>query len=161
MTLTNQQQQLERILLAEERQAGDLAVLLEREQDSLAHREVDNLMRVVAEKEKRLAELDELAVERSSLLQQAGYSPDRDGFRALLDSDNSGRLRELWCAVETLLKRCRYQNQVNGKMLEIGRSQARQLLALLLGRDNDADSELYDQNGITSTSYEQNPVFRV
>ncbi len=160
MSLSSQQQQFEQILLAEAQQAGTLAALLEQEQESLARREVDSLVRVVAEKEKRLVDLDRLANERASLLQQAGYSPDRDGFLALLDADRTGRLRELWSNLESLLKRCRHQNQVNGKMLDIGQIQTRQMLALLLGRESSAN-ELYDQNGNASTSYSQNPAFRV
>lgn len=156
-----QYQQFEQVLQAEARKAGELVELLEREQDFLVRREVDSLNAVVAEKEKQLVELEKLAAERAALLQQAGYSPDRDGFLALLNTDQSGRLRELWESVEALLKRCRYQNQVNGKVLEIGRIQARQLLALLLGRDNESSSELYDQSGNTSSSYGQNPAFRV
>jgi flagellar biosynthesis protein FlgN len=160
MSLTSQQQQFEQILLAEEQQAGTLAALLEQEQESLARREVDSLVQLVAEKEKQLVELDRLAAERASLLQQAGYSPDRDGFLALLNADQSSRLSNLWSNVETLLKRCRYQNEVNGKMLDIGQIQTRQLLALLLGREN-GGNELYDQNGNASTSYGQNHAFRV
>lgn len=159
--MDKQYQQFEQILQAEERLAATLSELLEREEDFLARREVDALNALVAEKDKQLAELDGLAAERASLLQRSGYSPDRDGFLALLKADQSGRLRELWNSVETLLKRCRYQNQVNGKVLEIGRIQARQLLALLLGRDSEASSELYDQNGNASTSYGQNSAFRV
>jgi len=160
MSLTTQQQQFERILLDEEQQATGLVALLEQERDALARREVDNLLRVVAEKETSLTRLDGFASERASLLQQAGYSPDRDGFLAMLDAEPSGRLRKLWQAVETLLKRCRQQNQINGKMLDISQIQARQLLALLLGRES-GSNELYDQNGNASSSYGQNPAFRV
>lgn len=160
MALTSQQQQFERILLAEEQQATELVTLLERERDALARREADELLRVVAEKESSLARLDGFASERASLLQQAGYSPDRDGFLAMLDTEPGGRLQALWQAVETLLKRCRQQNQINGKMLDISQIQARQLLAVLLGRES-GSNELYDQNGNASNSYGQNPAFRV
>jgi flagellar biosynthesis protein FlgN len=160
MALTSQQQQFERILLEEEQQAMRLVNLLERERDALASRQVDELLQVVAEKESSLTRLDGYASERASLLQQAGYSPDRDGFMALLNAEPSGRLRELWTAVETLLKRCRQQNEINGKMLDIGQIQARQMLALLLGRES-GGNELYDQNGNASSTYEQNPAVRV
>lgn len=161
MSFTSQQQKIEQVLLAEERQATVLIELLEQEELLLARRESDTLLTLVAEKDRQLAELDRLASERAALLQQAGYSPDRDGFLALLDADQSGQLRQLWQSLEELLKRCSYQNQVNGKILEIGRIQARQLLSLLLGRDSNDANELYDQNGNASTSYGQNPSFRV
>jgi flagellar biosynthesis protein FlgN len=160
MTLTSQQQQLEQILLAEEQQAAELVTLLEQERDALAQRDANSLLQVVAEKESSLAQLDSFASERASLLQQAGYSPDRDGFLAMLDGEPSGCLQERWQAVETLLKRCRQQNQINGKMLDISQVQTRQLLSVLLGREN-GGNELYDQNGNASTSYGQNPAFRV
>jgi flagellar biosynthesis protein FlgN len=160
MALTSQQQQFERILLQEEQQASGLIELLEQEQDALAQRKADELLRVVAEKESSLGRLDGYASERASLLQQAGYSPDRDGFLALLNAEPSGRLRDLWHGVEALLKRCRQQNEINGKMLDISQIQARQMLALLLGRES-GGNELYDQNGNASSTYEQNPAFRV
>lgn len=154
------QQQFEQILSREGELVGELAAILAQEHELLARQNAEGLDEVVAAKESKLQELGDWAEKRSEVLAEAGYSSSKEGFQSFLQSDVSGRLHELWQPVETALRECQYQNQVNGKLLDIGKQQAQELLSLLLGREG-GGNELYDQSGNTSTSFGRNNSIKV
>lgn len=154
------QQQFEQILQRESALVGELAAILEQEHELLARRAAEELESVVAAKDKTLQELARLGEERTAVLKRAGFSGDKQGFQSFLQADGSGRLQALWQPLEAALRDCQERNQVNGKLLEIGRQQAQELLSLLLGRES-APSELYDQHGNTSTSFGRNSSVKV
>lgn len=160
MTLSPVQQQMAQVLQQESEQVAALAAILESEYEVLQERDADRLAEIVTLKEGKLRELGELAEQRTSVLGQAGIGADREGFTQFLDSDPSGALLQQWAEVEEALQRCQHQNQVNGKLLDIGKHQAEELLSVLLGRESGA-SKLYDRNGNTSTSFGTNGSIKV
>lgn len=160
MALSPLQQQMAQILQREGEQVAALAAILESEYQELQERNADRLNEVTADKENKLRELGELAEQRVSILSQAGLGSDREGFMQFLADESSGVLQQEWTEIEAVLKRCQHQNQVNGKLLEIGKQQAQELLSLLLGREA-GGSELYDRNGNTSNTFGPNSSVKV
>ena len=152
-------QQFQEILQQEANEVSRLLEALKREHEILFSRDADAIGTVVAEKEEALGRLNHLARQRSSLLKQAGFSDDKAGFSAFLDSDGSGKLDELWQSLEEGLRACQQQNQVNGMMLESSRQQAEQMLQIILGHGQ--KTELYDQNGSSKASYGQKTSIKV
>jgi flagella synthesis protein FlgN len=153
-------EQLEHLLQREAESVQGLAVTLTLEFEALEGNDADSLNDVVSRKEQQLAELNNLANERTALLQHAGFDADRAGFAAALDADDSGALRPLWEQVEAALLKCQQQNEINGKLLDVSKQQTQELLSLMLGKEV-GGTALYDQSGNTATTYNRNTSIKV
>lgn len=153
-------EQFQGLLQQETEEVSHLLEALNREHEVLLHRETDAIGIVVAEKEKALGHLNQLAAQRVILLQEAGYSDDKDGFSAFINSDESGQLAEKWLALEEGLRACQQQNQLNGMLLESSRQQTEKLLSIIVGRDGQK-TELYDQKGASKATYGQKTSIKV
>lgn len=152
-------EQFRNVLRQEAEEVERLLEALNREHEVLLSRDTDAISAVVAEKEEALGRLNALAGQRKALLKQAGYSDDKAGFSAFLESDSSGTMTELWHSLEEGLRACQQQNQINGMMLESSRQQTEQMLQLLLGHGH--KTELYDQRGSSKTSYGKSTSIKV
>lgn len=152
--------QFQALLQQETEEVNRLLEALNREHQLLFRRETDAIGAVVADKEEALGRLNQLAGERSALLLQAGYSDDKAGFSAFINSDESGELADKWQVLEEGLRGCQQQNQLNGMLLESSRQLAQQMLSIIVGQHTQK-TELYDQSGASKTSYGQNTSIKV
>lgn len=155
-----QHQAFARLLQQETAAIKALLVLLAQERQALGERDASVLATTVHEKEQQLGLLDQLAQQRSQLLQQAGLTADKTGFEAFLESDGSGQLANFWTGLEGLLRECQQQNQINGSLLETNKQVVQQALSILTGREVGQD-EVYNQLGKTAGSLGQNTSFKV
>lgn len=155
-----QHQAFARLLQQETAAVKALLALLAQEHQALGERNASTLATTVHEKEQQLSQLDQLAQQRSQILQQAGVTADKAGFETFLESDASGQLSKFWSGLEGLLRECQQQNQINGTLLEANKNVVQQALSILTGREVGQD-EVYNQLGKTSGSLGQNTSFKV
>ncbi len=148
------------LLQQEQAAVQQLLATLQQEHQALGARDVDAIDQAVAAKEQQLAQLGQLAQQRNQLLEQAGVSADKEGFSQFIASEPSGKLKQRWDELETLLRECQRQNQINGSLLETGRQVSQELLSILTGQDF-GKNELYNQRGRTSSAMGQNTSFKV
>lgn len=95
--------------------------------------------------------LEKLEIQRRQLFEDGGFDPENvDMSRLLRGRNNTTVLVRTWNRALDTLTRCREANQVNGGILELGRRQAEQALAILRGQV--AQPRLYGSGGETSMS---------
>jgi len=94
--------------------------------------------------------LEQLEARRHDLILAAGFSEDGGMDRLLAQTANSARVKLRWNQVLDDLAACRDVNQINGGILELGRRQAEQALAILRGQV--AQPRLYGAGGDTSVA---------
>ncbi len=131
--------------------AGRLLDLLHEEERVLAQRDTAALEALTTRKRACLAELEPCAAARLRLLNEAGLSPDRAGFEALLERIGTQQLTQIrltWDKLRVVLVACQEQNLRNGQVLEAGRRFADDALSVLLGTRDDI--KLYGRDGSTN-----------
>ena len=128
--------------------------LLKTEFDQLSRRDIERIEETLEAKQALLSELEALSEMRYRILAENGFSADKDGHDAFINSvEGSGgdALRASWQALQQTLEDCQQQNQVNGQVLEASRRGAEQALAVLLGKDG-TQPTLYNEKGSTEPS---------
>jgi len=136
------------MLLREELAATEeLRRLLQREYDALKSRDLAELERVVADKQRCADRLRDGIADRLDFLRQRGSSADAAGLAAFAETlPASERIEtgELWAALEQAAEQARAQNEVNGAVIAASRNHVERTLAILRGRDS--LDFLYDQD---------------
>ena len=131
--------------------AENLAAALAAEHEALMGKDLAALEAAVAEKRRRAEQMSGAGKLREALIERAGFPPDRDGMAGCLEwCDPDGELQAAWLKLLARAGECRDQNQVNGGILELGRSFTQKALAILRGGQQPGD-ELYGPGGQTST----------
>jgi flagella synthesis protein FlgN len=119
---------------------------LDEEQEALTGREPARLETVLRDKQSQLVELEQASRQRNAVVQQAGYSADRQGVEACVRAcDVQGSLNALWERLNELVRQCRERNRVNGGIVELSRHHVQRALAVLRG--GLPDSDLYTSEG--------------
>lgn len=107
---------------------------LQAERDALERQDTAALAQATTLKQACLADLENRELERHQLLQQTGFTDDRDGMRALTDwclADAAAL--EQWQDYLALAKDCQQANMANGAILRLRHQQFASALALLSG----------------------------
>ncbi len=121
------------------------------EREHLLARNPDAIQETTRTKLALFDQLEKLETRRHQFLANAGYGTDNNGMvRLLKHMPNGARLGARWNKVLDDLARCREANQVNGGILELGRRQAEQALAILRGQVS--QTRVYGAGGDTSLS---------
>jgi len=145
-------QQISQLMDEELRQTAQLRLILIEEQDAVKTKNIDAMNGTLTRKLEVLEKLEELDIERKSLLQQAGYDSSKSGFESLLQTTaSSDALMEKWHKLEQEMAECRELHQVNTQILEIGQRQVQQVLGILLGNQGE-EVDTYDQTGSKNAS---------
>jgi len=145
------QRELADILSREELCLSRLQQSLERERKALEERLLGALEEAVKEKEHALEEAAELHRRRATLLEQYGFPDDESGVSRCIEQcapSLSRELRPLWRRLHHLIRVCRDQNLVNGRILELNRQSLRQTLEILT--QGAKGVELYTPQGIST-----------
>ncbi|HKJ76687.1 MAG TPA: flagellar protein FlgN [Gammaproteobacteria bacterium] len=146
---------LQHRLQAEAEQLELLAAALEAEHEALGRNDLEGLEAVIADKEARVARVQECSEARSRLLQEAGFTVDEAGMTAALEQaapEQREALAETWRSIKERLQACQHQNEINGRVVREGMRFSRQALHLLVG-GNAPGSELYGRDGNTIGDY--------
>lgn len=142
---------IEQVIDETVRCADAMLTCLLTERDNLLARDPDAIQESAREKLALFEALEQLERQRQTLLAAAGYGPDGDAMDHMLQwQPNGSRCRARWATAVDKLAQCRDANQVNGGILELGRRQAEQALAVLRGQT--AQPRLYGAGGGTSLS---------
>lgn len=141
---------LHTILEAEAGSIQQFVELLALEQTALANGETDGLPGFAAQKNTLAAHLNRLAEERSRLLAQKGFSPDKSGIEAWC-ARHAGAKNEiqLWSDILELATRARELNRLNGVLIKTRMQHNAKALEILLGESNAL--RLYGPDGQSTT----------
>lgn len=131
-----------------------LEAVLGQEQDALRRRDAQALSTLAGEKQRLVDEIELPGRERQALLQGTAG----DVGHTLIATRPA--LQALWQELQGAVQRCQAQNQVNGILLEKGRQQAQQLLALLLGQPAQQEP-LYNARGGAATAFSHGRSLKV
>lgn len=131
--------------------AQALLELLEGEYAALRARDAAEVRRLTVAKQSWTQRLHALSGQRAGWLRQQGFSPDAAGMAALLAGLDAGQrepLEAAWTALLAVADQARRQNEINGAIIAVGRSQTERALAILHG--GDGQDGLYDQSAQTA-----------
>lgn len=140
-------------------QASELLKTLQLEREALKEREFDQVVSIVERKAQLLDQLDKNSQERQSLLKQAGFNGDELQIKGVIEQLNDKNLQQDWNELLEVVKQCKQENAVNGKMVARGRQTLGNLLNLLRGQVN--APQLYDDKGATTNNKGSNNFIKV
>ncbi len=153
------QRELAELLSREELCLTRLQHSLHRERKALENRQLGVLEEAVKEKDSALAEAAELHRQRANLLRLHGFSNDEAGVRHCIEQCAPSLTRELkplWRRLHDLIRDCRDQNMINGKILELNRQSLRQTLEILTRGAGAV--ELYTPQGVSTQRSGSQPL---
>ncbi|KAF7599639.1 MAG: hypothetical protein CGU28_04955 [Candidatus Dactylopiibacterium carminicum] len=133
------------LLVAETRQLGEFAQLLEREQQILGQRDVEPLFAISEEKNRFARQFQQFADSRTAVLTQAGVEASREGVESLLDEADL----PAWQTYLELAIRARNLNETNGLILTQRLAHNHQALAILMAHSD--QPTVYGPDGASRT----------
>lgn len=145
--------QVQELLDNETHNLQQLQEILLSERDALTHRDSERLQQQLSHKTLVLEALSNNAQTRQHLLQQAGYKNDPANWRsalAQLDRQHSQQFAIIWQQIETKLRQCQLENDINAKIVARTQYSVGQILDALRGRLG--QPKLYNQKGYAGAS---------
>lgn len=133
------------LLVAETRQLGEFAQVLEREQGVLGEREVEPLFAIAEEKNRYARQLQQFADSRAAVLAQARLENNRAGVEQLLGDAND----TAWQTYLAAVTKARDLNEANGIVLTQRLSHNHQALAILMAHSE--QPTVYGPDGASRT----------
>lgn len=127
------QSALIRILNHEVEQTRHLLELLQREYQLLQSSPGEALEELLSEKRLQLEAVEASVGEQQRFLRQQDLPWDRKGTLDYIEACDNPSLTETWQGLESLLRKCQKQNQINGGAVALNQRQTRQMLDILLG----------------------------
>jgi flagellar biosynthesis/type III secretory pathway chaperone len=128
----------------------DLLFLLQREEEVLAHQEIQNIPDITQEKNKLILEFIQLRSMRIKNLSSLGLPRDETEISAWVAKQAYPSLQLVWQELTDLLKKCQEINQINGMMIQKLSATNRSAIQLLVGQD--PMKSLYGPSVVSSTS---------
>ena len=126
---------LESVLTEEVRCTAELLSCLGKERLALTARDIDALQHTTHEKHALTQKLEQLEVQRQTLITQLGFDNDPENMRRCFNRQpRSATLIELWEKVLGNIELCQAENLTNGGILESGRQHVEQALCILRGQ---------------------------
>ena len=138
---------IEQLLKLDLQHSSRLLELLQQERSTLQQRDSNALAALVEEKDQLIAKLDQSAKLRTQWLQQLGYELNSKSWKALIDQQNSPVIQTLWQKLESTIKECRDNNEINGRLISRSQQTLTKLLNILRGKR--ASTQLYGRDGNT------------
>ena len=137
-----------------------LLALLTEEREALKSRNMDELERILTEKTRHLQELEQSAEQRNTmagtLKNQHDQHEEPDSWKKMLAELNNDGLSTSWEKLKELLKLCKLENEINGKLLARNHQIYARMLELVCGKVS--APTLYDSRGSSSASGSSNIV---
>ena len=123
--------------------SSDLLQCLIKEHDALSLNQLDKLIPLSEQKQQLVAILDQLDQQRLSAC-------TRSDFIAYLNNIDS-KLASNWRSVTKSIKKCKQQNEVNGRLLNRRNSLARETLEIFTGRKPNS-TNTYGADGLQTSN---------
>ena len=136
----------------------DQSILLTQELESVMLEEtravethdLDTLQRVIADKQRLVAQLEEETGRQRGWVEAGRHSFTPPGMeRFFTEFDDDDRLRSRWSVLHQAISRCDGMNQHNARLIERDRRRVNASLRILSG--DDGSSATYDPRGRTSS----------
>jgi flagella synthesis protein FlgN len=135
--------------LGEEINAGKILLeLLQREQEHLIHADLEALTAVTAEKEKAVARMTELALQRHRTLLAAGFEASENGMQHWIGKADAAAAKS-WNELLEIARQAKEANRVNGML--ISQHMARNQNALNVLQGNPQGGNMYGPDGQTTS----------
>jgi flagellar biosynthesis/type III secretory pathway chaperone len=138
---------ISKILNDEFKLMHDLKQLLELEQAILIENEADKLATTLQEKNKLIAEINQLEKQRTHHLNQLGHSNDAEGMQTFLAQQNATNLPQTWQELMGVSSQAQELNRNNGMLISRQLNRNQQALSIL--QKNDPHSSTYGADGQT------------
>lgn len=149
-------QQFLELLKKDIAKTDQLMQYLEAEKKAIEDRDYDNYNKLLEHKKHLLIEVESLDHERQKIMQEMGFSSDKEGFNRFLaqvPSTWKSRFEDLWSTLTDKLNRCRDLNQVNGKILLHAQIATERLMQMMKGVS--PNETIYHANGRTTAGASQ------
>lgn len=134
--------------------------ILQTEQETLIHGEIDQLLSLAKLKSEKVVLLAQLAEARNRFLAGQNLLPDQNGMEILIKMgqfpDPNGDISKSWGKLIDLAKKAQHLNEVNGVMIETKLGNNQQALAVLQSATNQAT--LYGPDGKTHSAGTGRPL---
>lgn len=143
-------------LAAQLARARRMLEVLRLEHEALARRDLPALEQAAVEKERLIGQLEGLAAQQDGLLRAAGIDPSTPGLEGALERAGRSQCAAMWRELRAVLAECRQQNLVNGGVLDTLRRFAREVLAMMRGRES--ASQTYGRSGEVQESGQGGPL---
>ena len=138
------------ILLLEAATVRQFVDLLKREQASLSTGSADELLALIAQKDKLAIQINSLAAQRNKSLDAEGFSPDRIGVEAwCAKHPTEETASNAWTSILALANDARELNRLNGELIQIRLQYNNKALEALQGSKKALD--LYGPDGHSTT----------
>ena len=137
-------------LLLEAATVRQFVDLLKREQASLSTGSADELLALIAQKDKLAIQINSLAAQRNKSLDAEGFSPDRIGVEAwCAKHPTEETASNAWTSLLALANDARELNRLNGELIQIRLQYNNKALEALQGGKKTLD--LYGPDGQSTT----------
>lgn len=133
--------------------AEALVLVLKREREQLAARDIDALNRILMEKAQLLADIERNDDSRRKMLASFGHSADNQALREYCSEAGFGTLHE---ALQSKLKTCAELTDINGAIVHRSRLSNRHVLDILQGKS--AHASVYTSHGGTNKQTESRAI---
>lgn len=133
--------------------ADQLLQYLEAEKSAIETRDFDGYHGLQNNKKQLLIDIEALDRERTALMQEMGFSADKQGFDEfvkLVPTNWQQRFNDMWTTLSEKMNRCRDLNQVNGKVLHHAQIATERLMQMIKGVSS--NQTVYHANGRTTQS---------
>jgi len=130
---------------------------LKQEHQSLQHADPQHIELITRQKQEIIGELDLFAEAQNRMLIQLGYSTDRQGIESFLRNFCiDQRHSQIWNDLQSLLKKCQKQNEINSGIIALSKRQTNNALQLLYGLS--APSKTYGPTGESLSARNSNSL---
>ncbi len=136
-------QQLYSVLRAEQTVASQLLEILTTERLALIEAESNTIADMNSQKQPLLAQLEQLARQRESILQSDGFSPGKEGLEAFIANQPTREAAQLEAVMKQLrvaAQACRDNNQINGGIVNVNRQYLHKAMSVLRGQETSVAS---------------------
>jgi flagellar biosynthesis/type III secretory pathway chaperone len=138
---------LDQLLTDEIRSLGQLQALLAQEHELLVKNDIEGLERAGTNRQRCVASLVQIEMERRSMCRALGHPEDHKGLESLLFwCDSGGDLKRRWAECAQLATACREQNDRNGMLVNARLKRIETMLGALGGS---REPRLYSSQGAT------------
>ncbi len=142
---------LQQIITQQIQYLQQIQPLMQEEREAISQADVDSLNQILEKKQPLIIHLQQLDKQREQLLICEGMQPDAETFRQLIAQSDNTSLKQQWQQLLELLKRCKHENEVNGRLIFMKKHNVDALLKVLLGNWQ-TTSQTYSAMGQTESS---------
>ncbi|ABD81478.1 flagella synthesis protein FlgN [Saccharophagus degradans] len=137
-------------IVADIKACESLLTLFESEREALKIRDSDALEAILQNKNACIQILENSAKQRAIWSQQAAQNDPENGWDTLIESLSHTQVKEQWGTLKELFKRCKEENEINGRLVARNQQVFGRLIEILRGQTNAPN--LYNAKGSASSN---------